>query len=133
MPSPLMKKDVLKLHFGTIGIIVTSQAAKNCIWTSAFGFGPYTVCGCLAGHYNAIGTSPGSQKLYMDRSRRGCLAGHYNAIGTSRQIARDNTVSCARDVEYCQSRRVLPTSVPDEPTREADELPRRRRGRLVPS
>ncbi|KAH3827047.1 hypothetical protein DPMN_128976 [Dreissena polymorpha] len=46
-----------KLHFGPNGIIVTSQAAKNCIWTSAYGFDPYTVCGCLAGHYNAIGTS----------------------------------------------------------------------------
>ncbi|KAH3797374.1 hypothetical protein DPMN_033572 [Dreissena polymorpha] len=46
-----------KLHFGPNGIIVTSQAAENCIWTSANGFGPYTVCGCLAGHYNAIGTS----------------------------------------------------------------------------
>ncbi|KAH3785930.1 hypothetical protein DPMN_164026 [Dreissena polymorpha] len=46
-----------KLHFGPNGIIVTSQAANNCTWTSAYGFGPYTVGGCLAGHYNAIGTS----------------------------------------------------------------------------
>ncbi|KAH3843032.1 hypothetical protein DPMN_116539 [Dreissena polymorpha] len=27
-----------KLNFGPNGIIVTSQAAKNCIWTSAYGF-----------------------------------------------------------------------------------------------
>ncbi|KAH3850637.1 hypothetical protein DPMN_093061 [Dreissena polymorpha] len=46
-----------KLFFGHNGIIVTSQAATNCIWTSAYVFGPYTGFGCLAGHYNAIGTS----------------------------------------------------------------------------
>ncbi|KAH3874131.1 hypothetical protein DPMN_037372 [Dreissena polymorpha] len=39
------------------GGIVTSQAAPNSIWISAFGFGPYTVWGCLAGHYSAIGPS----------------------------------------------------------------------------
>ncbi|KAH3785812.1 hypothetical protein DPMN_163906 [Dreissena polymorpha] len=48
-----------KLYLGPNGIIMTSQAAKNCIVTSAYDFGPYTGCGCLAGHYSAIVTSVG--------------------------------------------------------------------------
>ncbi|KAH3895182.1 hypothetical protein DPMN_019342 [Dreissena polymorpha] len=31
-------------------------------------------------------TEPGSHKPYMDRSLFGCLAGHYNAIGTEMQL-----------------------------------------------
>ncbi|KAH3791410.1 hypothetical protein DPMN_144895 [Dreissena polymorpha] len=40
-----------KTHFGSSGIIVTSQAASNCMRPSAFNFGEYTIWGCLAGHY----------------------------------------------------------------------------------
>ena len=46
-----------KPHFGPNGRIVTSQEAQNRIWTSAFGFGPYTIRGFLAGHYSVIGPS----------------------------------------------------------------------------
>ncbi|KAH3878195.1 hypothetical protein DPMN_002081 [Dreissena polymorpha] len=32
-------------------------------------------------------TEPGSHKPYMDRSLFGCLAGHYNAIGTELEVS----------------------------------------------
>ncbi|KAH3721220.1 hypothetical protein DPMN_064139 [Dreissena polymorpha] len=53
---------------------MTSQTAKNCIWTSAYGFGPYRVCGCLAGHYNAIGTErEGWHHRLKRRAKKGNL------------------------------------------------------------
>ncbi len=44
-----------KPYFGPNGRTVTSQTAPNRISTSAFGFSPYTIRGCLAGHFSVKG------------------------------------------------------------------------------